>query len=741
PNLAAALNNLGACYREVGRRHDALAPAEQATRIYCALAGDNPAHLPNLASALTNLGNCYAQVGRPHDALAHTEQAVSIYQTQAANNPAHLPNLASALNNLGIHYRQVGRPHDALAHTEQAVTLYRTLAADNPAFLPDLAGVLTNLGACYRKVGRTHDAVAPTEEAISLYRAQAADNPAFLPDLAMALTNLGLRYVQVGRRHDAIAPTQQAVTLYRALAADNPAYLPDLAMALNNLGTCYAEVGRPHDAVTPTEQAVTLYRAQAADNPAHLPNLASALNNLGTCYTQVGRPHDAVTPTEQAVTLYRALAGDNPAHLPGLATALNNLGTCYTQVGVGDEIAHVWEQTIDLLPSVAAKAFLLIRRAEARPPSERVAAVRDLRRALRLVPRDEHRLVADCHATGRRLRALDPDAFDRVWPEALSPWLTLNQTHLDLTLEWIGTDTIEAEYAFFVAHVGELLGDATAVALDEIGLYQVDPTSVDVYRSLWDQARRGGVDEAYRLRLAGALLARWVDADLDAKREMLNERGDELLSTDVAEVLQTWREQDPEDDQLAIHEALLTLASAGHTATADPDHTAATAPADHTTAADTDHTAATAPADHTTAALTDHTAATAPADHTAAALTRHADAAFDALADPGRFPPLLNQLARAGADPAVLTAAATLARLATDRPQIQAAALFHLALALTRDGQTEEATATLHAAHAADPAQSTDWLRLLFELVPRHPELQALSSALLDCYSGHTAPE
>ena len=44
-----ALNNLGIRYSEVGRRQDALAPAEEAVRLHRELAAANPAFLPDLA--------------------------------------------------------------------------------------------------------------------------------------------------------------------------------------------------------------------------------------------------------------------------------------------------------------------------------------------------------------------------------------------------------------------------------------------------------------------------------------------------------------------------------------------------------------------------------------------------------------------------------------------------------------------------------------------------------------------
>jgi len=63
-----ALNNLGNRYSEVGRRQDAIAPAEEAARLYREQAAENPAYLPSLAMALNNLGNRYSDIGTPERA-------------------------------------------------------------------------------------------------------------------------------------------------------------------------------------------------------------------------------------------------------------------------------------------------------------------------------------------------------------------------------------------------------------------------------------------------------------------------------------------------------------------------------------------------------------------------------------------------------------------------------------------------------------------------------------------------
>ncbi|MGH8888034.1 MAG: hypothetical protein ACRDYX_23345, partial [Egibacteraceae bacterium] len=355
--------------------------------------------------------------------------------------------------------------------------------------------------------------------------------------------------------------------------------------------------------------------------------------------------------------------------------ALTNLGAFYAEMGRDADIEVVWQQTLDALPA-SAQPFLLLRRAESRPPGD-LRAVYDASRALALAPHDDYRLIADGHMVCRQLRALDPAAFDAAWshhhPGDLPPWLSLDNAHLELTREWIATDTVAAEKQLLDEHPDLLTDDAaTAAALDEIGLAQGDPSTVDVYRSLLEPARRDGIDQAYRLRLAGALLSAWMDTDLDTKRAMLTEQRDDLLGGDVAEVLDSRREDDSEDAFLIVHEALLTLASAGQD-----------------------------------------------------------DAAFDALADLDRLPGLLTELARANAEPATLAAAATLALVVDERGGAQACALFHLAVALAIDGQPEEAEQALEQAYTLDATQLPAWMALLVELAPRRPQIQASSQTLL----------
>ncbi|MFJ6154278.1 tetratricopeptide repeat protein, partial [Micromonospora profundi] len=114
-NLATRLANMG-------RREQALDPAEEAVTIWRRLAEDNPdAYLPNLAMSLSNLGTFLSQLGRREQALALAEEAAGICRRLAEDNlDAYLPNLGLSLSNLGSSLSELGRREQALALAEEA---------------------------------------------------------------------------------------------------------------------------------------------------------------------------------------------------------------------------------------------------------------------------------------------------------------------------------------------------------------------------------------------------------------------------------------------------------------------------------------------------------------------------------------------------------------------------------------------------------------------------------------------
>ncbi|MEV6602845.1 tetratricopeptide repeat protein [Kutzneria sp. NPDC051319] len=359
PDLARSLADLGIRLSEVGRREEALTSTEEARSIRRRLTEANRmADLPAHASLAANLGARLAEMGRWDEAVASSEEAVHLYRVLVQiGSVTYLSELALSLNNLGIHLSEVGRRQEAVASAEEAVQLYRHAEVNRTVSLPDLALSLTNLGARLSEVGRWKESLGPTEEAVQLYRQLAQVNPAaHLPHLAGSLTRLGARLSEVGRRQEALTPTEEAVQLYRQLAQVNPAaHLPHLAASIASLGVRLSEVGRREEALAPTEEAVQLYRQLAQANPAaHLPNLASSLANLGVRYRQMGRRKEALASTEEATAIRKRLVAVNSAaYLPDLALSLDNLGVVLSETSRRDAALAPTEEAVRLFRQLA----------------------------------------------------------------------------------------------------------------------------------------------------------------------------------------------------------------------------------------------------------------------------------------------------------------------------------------------------------------------------------------------------
>jgi predicted RNase H-like HicB family nuclease len=486
----------------------------------------------------------------------------------------------------------------------------------------------------------------------------------------MALNNLGTRYSEVGRRQDALAPAEEAVQLRRDQARDNPAYLPDLAGALDNLGNRYSEIGRRQDALAPAEEAAQLYRDQARDNPAYLPDLAGALGNLGVFYSEIGRRQDALAPAEEAAQLYHDQARDNPAYLPDLAITLNNLRSSYSEVGRPESGEAAWGEVL-AEASPADAAFLLASRAEAAEAGHPDAA-RWLAAGLQDAS-DDRGLAAMIHQQARRHRTAGQAAFDAAWErhtgQPVPGWLTVD-TGLVATAEaWIGTETYEEEGAFLAGHPG-LLDPSAEEAVSE-ALLSLGEEDARRYTALRQDAQKAGAEAAYRPLLLSVLASEFAAAGPAGQRTLLATRRDDLLDETVTETL----------DDLAGQED--TGAAAARRARALLD----------------------------------------------LARTGDAGLVLDALAEPARFPGLLQTLA-ARDDPAALAPAAVVAYTAAATDASAAAAIFYLAAGTAIAGDQDQARDLITQARDLDPDQATGWVNQLAGIGQHHPAVLLFIAAL-----------
>jgi tetratricopeptide (TPR) repeat protein len=320
-DLATALGNLGARYRDVGRPLDAAAATAEAIALYRQAVGPDVATV-DVAALLSNLGVYLREAGRPAAALAAGQESVALFRAHVTRRQASSGDLAMALTGSAMSLLAVGRHVDALAAAQEAVRHYRREVAADGTVAASLANALLNLTACLRDRGRRDEAGAAAREAVDIHRRAVTDNRAAAPQLGNALTVLSACLRDLGRSAEACAAAREAVDLLRQEAHGEDAVRPHLGSALVTLSACLRELGHPRDAEAAAHEAADAYRRDSATGPA---GLGRALSQLAAAQHALGRHRDAVAAAEESVRLLRDAVAAGLAGASDLGAALTNL--------------------------------------------------------------------------------------------------------------------------------------------------------------------------------------------------------------------------------------------------------------------------------------------------------------------------------------------------------------------------------------------------------------------------------
>jgi hypothetical protein len=280
------------------------------------------------------------------------------------------------------------------------------------------------------------------------------------------------------------------------------------------------------------------------------------------------------------------------------------------------------------------------------------------------IAEDVSEFLGVLHAEGRRHRAAaGPEAFDEVWREhtgAEPPaWFSIDVDLVAVAQAWVETETFTAERDHLAAHP-ELLTPEADSAVEEVLL--LIGQEAQRYRDIRRAAQNDSVESAYRPLLLTILAQEFAVADPPSQRRLLGERREDLLDDIVLDVLSRLvADSTPQNSpKFTQAQALLQLAQLG--------------------------------------------------EHRPA---------LDALEDPSRFPELLQEHARRP-DPAPLHPTAVLALTAATSAQLAATAVFHLAVATTLSGDTDQAGQLLISAHELLPEAGAAWINDLADIAHHH---------------------
>ena len=213
---------LGITLRQLGRKAEALAPAQEAVALS-----------PRDAEAHNNLGSVLNDLGQHSEAAGSFRRALEI---NPVYTEAHI-NLANVLTNLG-------QLQDAMASYRRALE-----------FKPGNAQAHNNLGVVLKRLGLLEDAMASYRRALELK-----------PDYAQAHNNLGVILKDFGRLDEATASFRRALEIR-----------PDYVEAHSNLGIALKDLGQLTEAVASYRRALELKPDHAEVHS----NLGNALKDLG----------------------------------------------------------------------------------------------------------------------------------------------------------------------------------------------------------------------------------------------------------------------------------------------------------------------------------------------------------------------------------------------------------------------------------------------------------------------------
>jgi Tfp pilus assembly protein PilF len=199
---------------------------------------------PEVAKALDNLGAVQLKMGELGEARAVIERALAVLQ--GAYGPDDLE-VAKALGNLSIIQREMWELENARVSIERALAIFQTVYGPDHR---DLTHTFVILGIVQLRQGELGDARASFERARAI--SEAADRPDH-PEAARALIGLGAVQTRQGDHRHARASLKRALAISEAVyGPDNP----EVATALINLGAVQTRQGELGDARAGLERAL-----------------------------------------------------------------------------------------------------------------------------------------------------------------------------------------------------------------------------------------------------------------------------------------------------------------------------------------------------------------------------------------------------------------------------------------------------------------------------------------------------
>ncbi|XP_019646783.1 PREDICTED: uncharacterized protein LOC109487239 [Branchiostoma belcheri] len=188
PDIAGSLNNIGACWSDLGDKRKAISYYEQSLKMRKAIYGETTPH-PDIASSLNNIGACWNDLGDQTKAISYHEQSLKMRKAIYGETTPH-PDIASSLNNIGNCWSDLGGQGKAISYHEKSLEMMKAIYGENRVH-PDIAYSLCNIGNCWGKLGDYSKAMRYYELSLDMMKVIYRDNPEH-PHIAAVLDNIRL---------------------------------------------------------------------------------------------------------------------------------------------------------------------------------------------------------------------------------------------------------------------------------------------------------------------------------------------------------------------------------------------------------------------------------------------------------------------------------------------------------------------------------------------------------------------
>ena len=218
---------------------------------------------PALAAAYNNVGSTYGDLGDYNRALEYLLKALAIKEKML---PPNHPDLASSYNNVGVTYDDLGDHSKALEYNLKALEIYKNVL---PPEHPELAISYNNVGSTYGDLG---DHKMELEYLLKALAIREKVLPPDHPDLASSYNNVGSTYGDLGDHNQALEYQMKALAIHeKVLPPDHPS----LAISYNNVGITFAYLGQFSRAAECMEKALEIFERSL---PAGHPHIESTKN-------------------------------------------------------------------------------------------------------------------------------------------------------------------------------------------------------------------------------------------------------------------------------------------------------------------------------------------------------------------------------------------------------------------------------------------------------------------------------